>query len=116
MSDKHLSFYLLGLKSNGYSCSAGLRGKGEFVENGPEVVKYQDKWVSKAEAPPLLGHRSTLGTAYKAVGFCPQYEGTLLATTLNVGFSFRLHERRIRQRQACPALLSPGPTVASWPA
>lgn len=50
MSDKHL---LLGLKSDGYSCSAGLGGKGEFVENGPEVVKYQDKWASKAEAPPV---------------------------------------------------------------
>lgn len=55
MSDKHLPFYLLGLKSNGYSCSAWLGGKGEFVENGPEVVKYQDKWASKPR-PPLLGH------------------------------------------------------------
>lgn len=56
MSDKHLPFYLLGLKSNGYSCSAWLGGKGEFVENGPELVKYQDKWASKAEVSPLLGH------------------------------------------------------------
>lgn len=63
MSDKHLSFYLLGLKSNGYSCSAGLGGKGEFVENGPEVVKYQDKWVSKAEAPPLVRTPKYLGNS-----------------------------------------------------
>lgn len=43
MSDKHLPFYLLSLKSDGYSCSEGLGGRGGFVENGPEVVKYQDK-------------------------------------------------------------------------
>lgn len=53
MSDKHPPLYLLGLKSNGYSCSAWLGGKGEFVENGPEVVKYQDKWASKAEVRTL---------------------------------------------------------------
>lgn len=62
MSDKHLPFYLLGLKSNGYSCSAWLGGKGEFVENGPEVVKYQDKWASKPR-PPLVRTLKYLGNS-----------------------------------------------------
>lgn len=37
-------------------------GKGEFVENGPEVVKYQDKWASKPR-PPLVRTLKYLGNS-----------------------------------------------------